>query len=90
MHIWIGTKWSQVQGMLLDSKNNTGTVKDFVYYGVDSEKQISDFTVMKDPKFWVYHTDATKEWKRTESRKQQNCIISTKTRQDPGSNSFNS
>ena len=51
MHIWTGTEWRQVQGMLLDSKNNTGTVKDFVSYGVDSEKQIPDFTVMKDPKF---------------------------------------
>ena len=63
MHIWTGKEWSQVQGMLLDSKNNTGTVKDFVYYSVDSEKQIPDFTVMKDPQFWVYHTDATRNGK---------------------------
>ena len=61
MHIWIGKEWSQVQGILLNSKNNTGTVKDFVYYSVDSENQIPDFTVMKDPKWWVYHTDAKKE-----------------------------
>ena len=47
--------------MLLDSKNDTGTVKDFVYYSVDSEKQITDFTVIKDPKWWVYHTDTNKE-----------------------------
>ena len=89
MHIWTGTEWSQVQGMLLDSKNNIGTIKDFVYYSVDSEKQIPDFTVMKDPQFWVYHTDATNEWKRAESSKKQDCIISTKSRQEPSSNSFN-
>ena len=77
-------------GNVVGFENNSGTVKDFVYYGVDSEKQIPDFTVMKDPKFWVYHTGATKEWKRAESSKKQNCIISTKTRQDTSSNSFNS
>ena len=90
MHIWTGKEWSKVQGVLLHAENNIGTVKDFVYYGVDSEKQIPDFTVMKDPKFWVYHTDAAKEWKRAESSKKQNCIISKKIRQDNGSHSFNS
>ena len=76
--------------MLLDSKNNTGTIKDFVYYSVDSEKQIPDFTMMKDPKLWMYHTNGKKEWERTESSKKQNYIIPTKSRHETGSNSFNS
>ena len=39
MHIWTGKEWSEVQGILLHAENNIGTVKDFVYYDVDSKKK---------------------------------------------------
>ena len=63
MHIWTGKEWSKVQGVLLHSKNNIGTVKDFVYYDVDSKEKIPDFIVMKKPQFWMYNSPCIKEQK---------------------------
>ena len=60
MHIWTGKELSKVQGVLLHSKKNIGTVKDFVYYDVDSREKIPDFIVMKKPQFWTYNTACTK------------------------------
>ena len=39
MHIWTGKEWSEIQGILLHSNNIIGTVKDFVYYDVDSREK---------------------------------------------------
>ena len=61
MHLWTGKEWSKVQGVLLHSKHNIGTIKDFVYYDVDSKGEIPDFIVMKKPQFWMYHTTCTKQ-----------------------------
>ena len=77
MHIWIGKEWSKVQGVLLHSKNNNGTVKDFVYYDVDSKEKIPDFIVMKKPQFWMYNSACIKEQKRAGSTEGQNCNIET-------------
>ena len=88
MHMWTGKEWSQVQGMFLDLKSNTSIVKDFVYCSVDSEKQIPDFTVIKDPKWWVYPANANKEWKRLESSNKQNYIILKQSMNDTSRISF--
>ena len=56
MNIWTGYEWDQVNGLLLHSIHNIGTVKDFVYYGMsDEEKKIPDFTMVKVPQFWDYN-----------------------------------
>ena len=64
MNIWTGREWNQIQGLLLKSEYNTGTVKDFVYCGVEKTDTIPDFIKMKEPKFWDYDTGKNKEWKR--------------------------
>ena len=56
MNIWTGREWNQIQGLLLQSEYNTGTVKDFVYCGVEKTDTIPDFIKMKEPKFWDYDT----------------------------------
>ena len=50
--------------MLLQSEYNTGTVKDFVYCGVEKTDTIPDFIKMKEPKFWDYDIGINEEWKR--------------------------
>ena len=37
-------------GNVVGFENNIGTIKDFVYYSMDLEKQLPDFTMMKDAK----------------------------------------
>ena len=69
MHIWTGKEWSNVQGVLLHSENNIGTVKDFVHYDVDSKEKIPDFIVMKKPQFWV--TEITKLYYRNEGKAEE-------------------
>ena len=64
MNIWTGHEWTQIQGLLLQSEYNTGTVKDFVYCGAEKTDPIPDFIKMKDPTFWDYATGRNKEWKR--------------------------
>ena len=66
--------------MLLHSNNIVGTIKDFVYYDVESKEKIPDFIVMKKPQFWVYHNTCTKDGKRTGSKEQQDCIIEQKVK----------
>ena len=56
MNIWTGREWNQIQGLLLHSEYNTGTVKDFVYCGVEKTDSIPDFIKMKEPAFWEYDT----------------------------------
>ena len=65
MNIWTGREWNQIQGLLLHSEYNTGTVKDFVYCGVEKTDSIPDFIKMKEPAFWEYDTGKKNEWKRT-------------------------
>ena len=77
MHIWTEKEWSEIQGILLHSNNIIGTVKDFVYYDVDSREKIPDFIVMRKPQFWMYNTACTKSEKRAGSNEGQNCIIET-------------
>ena len=77
MHIWIGQEWSEIKGTLLHANKIIGTVKDFVYYDVDSKEKIPDFIVMRKPQFWVYHEVCTKEEKGTGSQKPQKCIVET-------------
>ena len=85
MHMWTGKEWSEVQGVLLHSENNIGTVKDFVHYDVDSKKKIPDFIVMKKPQFWMYHNACTKEGKRAELKEEQNCTIQMMSKQSNSS-----
>ena len=63
MHIWTGKEWSEIRGTLFHANNIVGTLKDFVYYDVDSKEKIPDFIVMRKPQFWVYHEVCTKEEK---------------------------
>ena len=63
MNIWIGHEWNQIQGLLLQSEYNTGTVKDFCYCGVEKMDRIPDFIKMKEPDFWEYDAGCKKEWK---------------------------
>ena len=74
--IWTGYEWTQVNGLLLQSVHNIGTVKEFVYYGMsDGETNVPDFTVVKVPQFWEY-TGNKNEWRRVEQRNTvQNCSI---------------
>ena len=85
MHMWTGKEWSEVQGILLHSANNIGTIKDFVHYDVDSKKTIPDFIVMKQPQSWMYHNAYTKEGKRAELKKEPNRTIQIKSKQSDSS-----
>ena len=76
MNIWTGREWNQIQGLLLQSEYNTGTVKDFVYCGVEKTDPIPDFIKMKEPTFWDYDTGKNKEWKRIGEPTAQACKIS--------------
>ena len=51
MRIWIGKEWSEIRGTLLHANNIIGTVKDVVYYDVDSKEKIPDFIVMRNRSF---------------------------------------
>ena len=74
--IWTGYEWTQVNGLLLQSVHNIGTVKEYVYYGMsDGETNVSDFTVVKVPQFWEY-IGSKNEWRRVEQGNiVQNCSI---------------
>ena len=53
MNIWTGYEWDQIKGLLVNSVDNIGFVKESVYYGMsDEEKKIPDFIVVKVPQFW--------------------------------------
>ena len=69
MNIWIGREWNQIQALLLHSNYNTGTVKDFVYCGVEKADSTPDFIKMKEPAFWEYDTGKNSEWKPTSEMK---------------------
>ena len=43
MNIWTGREWNQIQGLLLHSDYNIGTIKDFVYFGAQKTDSIPDF-----------------------------------------------
>ena len=63
MNIWIGREWNQIQGLLVHSDYNTGTVKDFVCCGAEKTDAIPDIIKMKEPAFWEYDTRSKNEWK---------------------------
>ena len=89
MNIWIGREWNQIQGLLLHSNYNTGTIKDFAYCGAEKTGAIPDFIKMKEPAFWEYNTGKKIEWNRTSERKDQDCIIPKKASQTKESKSKN-
>ena len=89
MNIWTGREWNQIQGLLLHSNYNTGTVKDFVYCGAEKTDPIPDFIKMKEPAFWEYDTGKKIEWKRTGERKDQDYIVPKKASQTKESKSKN-
>ena len=72
---------NQIQGLLLHSNYNTGTVKDFVYCGAEKTDSIPDFIKMKEPALWEYDTGKKDEWKRSSEVKDQDCILSKKSSQ---------
>ena len=90
MHIWTGKEWSKVSGVLLHSNDSIGTVKDFVYYDVDSKEKIPDFMVMKKPQFWMYNSACIKEQKRAGSNEGQNCNMETMSKSVNSSQSVKS
>ena len=89
MNIWIGREWNQIQGLLLHSNYNTGTVKYFIYCGAEKTDSIPDFIKMKEPAFWEYDTGKKNEWKRTGETKDQDCNISKHSSQTKLSKSKN-
>ena len=89
MNIWIGREWNQIQGLLLHSNYNTGTIKDFVYCGAEKTDPIPDFIKMKEPIFWEYDTRKKNEGKRTGKMKNQDCILAKKSSQTKVSKSKN-
>ena len=89
MNIWTGREWNQIQGLLLHSNYNTGTIKDFVYCGAEKTDPIPDFIKMKEPTFWEYDIGKKNEWKRTGEMKDQDCIRSKKASQTNVSKSKN-
>ena len=60
MYIWVHGEWCHVNGVLLDSEQQIGTVKEFAAY-MESEKKIPDFSIMKEAKFWDFNVEQ-KEW----------------------------
>ena len=89
MNIWTGREWNQIQGLLLHSDYNTGSVKDYVYCGAEKTDSIPDFIKRKEPPFWEYDTGSENEWKRTRETKDQDCIISKNSSQTKLSKSKN-
>ena len=87
MNIWTRREWTQIQGLLLHSSYNTGTVKDFVYCGAEKTDSIPDFLKMKKLQFCEYETGSKNEWKRTGEMKCQSCIISKMSRLEEKSKS---
>ena len=45
--------------LLLQSEYNTGTIKDFCYYGAEKTDRIPDFIKMKELAFWEYDAGKT-------------------------------
>ena len=85
----MGREWNQIQGLLLHSDYNTGTIKNFVYCGVEKTDAIPDFIKMKEPAFWEYDTRSKNEWKQIGEMKDQDCIISKNSSQTKLSKSKN-
>ena len=63
MNIWTRREYNQIQGLLLHSDYNTGTIKDSVHCCAEKTDSIPDFIRMKEPKFWEYNTGSKNEWK---------------------------
>ena len=88
MNIWTGYR-TRSRDFLLHSNYNAGSIKDFVYCGVEKIENIPVFIQMKEPAFWEYDTRSKKEWKRIGETKDQDCNISTKSSQTRISKSKN-
>ena len=56
MYTWVRGEWDQVNGILLDTQHKIGTIKIYENYFGDITCT-SDFTVIKEPKFWTFNTD---------------------------------
>ena len=90
MNIWIGRQCNQIQGLLLHSGYNIGTVKSFVYCGAEEKTgTIPDLIRMKEPVFLEYNIGSKNKWKRTREMKSQSCIISKTSRLEEKSKSKN-
>ena len=60
MNIWTGREWNQIKGLLLHSTYNTGTIKDYIYCGIEKTDKIPDFIRMKEPVLGDYDTRSKK------------------------------
>ena len=87
MNMWTGREWNQIQGIMLRSEHNTGTVKDFVSCGVETNEKTPDFIKIKKHKFWEYDTSSTNQGEKTGEIKSQSCTISKMSRHEKKSKS---
>ena len=71
MYIWVHGEWCHVHGVLLDSEQQIGTVKEFAAYML-GEKTVPDFEMMKKAKFWDFNMNQ-KEWTSMREKQGMNC-----------------
>ena len=52
MYLYVSRQWDQVNGVLLDVTQSTGTVKIFEAYRANDKKEVHDWTAVQRQKLW--------------------------------------